>query len=70
VSLGSVAVVPYRAQAVEAALKGKTVTAATAAQAAEVAFAKAKPFAENAYKVPLFEVVVRRAVLAAAGGNT
>jgi xanthine dehydrogenase YagS FAD-binding subunit len=67
VALGAVAVVPYRAQAVEAALKGKIVNASTAAQAAEAAFAKAKPFAENAYKIPLGKAVLKRAILAAAG---
>ncbi len=67
VALGAVAVVPYRAQAVEAALKGKTINATTAAQAAEVAFAKAKPFAENAYKIPMGKAVLKRAILAAAG---
>jgi xanthine dehydrogenase YagS FAD-binding subunit len=67
IALGAVAVVPYRVAAVEAALAGKPVTAATAAAAAELAFAKAKPFEENAYKVPLGKAVLRRAILAAAG---
>lgn len=67
VALGAVAVVPYRAKAVEDALAGKPVTAATAARAADLAFAKAKPFAENAYKVPLGKAVLKRAILAAAG---
>ena len=67
VALGAVAVVPYRAQAVEEALKGKPVNATNAAQAAELAFAKAKPFEENAYKVPLGKAVLKRAILAAAG---
>jgi xanthine dehydrogenase YagS FAD-binding subunit len=67
VALGAVSVVPYRAQAVEAALKGKMVNATTAAQAAEAAFAKAKPFPENAYKIPLGKAVLKRAILAAAG---
>jgi xanthine dehydrogenase YagS FAD-binding subunit len=67
IALGAVAVVPYRVGAVEAALAGKPITAATAAAAAELAFAKAKPFDENAYKVPLGKAVLRRAILAAAG---
>jgi xanthine dehydrogenase YagS FAD-binding subunit len=67
VALGAVAVVPYRAQAVENALKGKPVTAASAAKAAALAFAKASPFEENAYKVPLGVTVLKRAILAAAG---
>jgi xanthine dehydrogenase YagS FAD-binding subunit len=67
VALGAVAVVPYRVKAVEAALAGKPVTAATAAKAAELAFAGAKPFDENAYKVPLGKAILKRAILAAAG---
>jgi xanthine dehydrogenase YagS FAD-binding subunit len=67
VALGAVAVVPYRAKAVEDALKGKPVNAATAAKAAELAFAKATPFAENSYKVALGKVMLKRAILAAAG---
>ncbi len=67
IALGAVAVVPYRVKAVEDALAGKPVTVATATQAAELAFAKAKPFAENAYKVPLGKTVLKRAILAAAG---
>jgi xanthine dehydrogenase YagS FAD-binding subunit len=67
VALGGVAVVPYRLKAVEDALAGKPVTAASAAKAAELAFAKAKPFEENAYKVPLGKALLKRAILAAAG---
>ncbi len=67
VALGAVAVVPYRVQDVENALKGKPVNAANAARAADLAFAKAKPFPENAYKVPLGKAVLKRAILAAAG---
>jgi xanthine dehydrogenase YagS FAD-binding subunit len=67
VALGAVAVVPYRAKAVEDALKGKPVNAANAAKAAELAFAKATPFAENTYKVALGKVMLKRAILAAAG---
>lgn len=67
VALGGVAVVPYRAEAVEAALAGKPMTPALARQAAEAAFAKATPLADNGYKVPLGKVMLRRALLAAAG---
>ena len=67
IALGAVAVVPYRAKAVEEALAGKPITVATATRAADLAFAKAKPFDENAYKVPLGKAVLKRAILAAAG---
>jgi xanthine dehydrogenase YagS FAD-binding subunit len=67
VVLGAVAAVPYRVPAAEAALVGKKITAANALQAAEVAFAGAKPLADNAYKVPLGKTILKRAILAAAG---
>jgi xanthine dehydrogenase YagS FAD-binding subunit len=67
VALGAVAVVPYRVQDVENALKGKPVNAVNAARAADLAFARAKPFDENAYNVPLGKAVLKRAILAAAG---
>jgi xanthine dehydrogenase YagS FAD-binding subunit len=67
VALGSVAAVPYRVPAAEAALVGKKITEATAAKAAEAAFAKANPFTDNAYKVPLGRAILKRAILAAAG---
>jgi xanthine dehydrogenase YagS FAD-binding subunit len=67
VALGAVAVVPYRVQEVEKALQGRPVNAASAARAAELAFRNAKPFDENAYKIPLGKAVLRRAILAAAG---
>src|SRR5207247_1181311 len=38
-----------------------------AAKAAEAAFTKATPFADNGYKVPLGRTILKRAILAAAG---
>jgi xanthine dehydrogenase YagS FAD-binding subunit len=67
VALGAVAAVPYRVPAAEAALVGKKITAVNAAKAAEAAFAKAQPFTDNAYKVPLGRTILKRAILAAAG---
>lgn len=67
VALGAVAAVPYRVPAAEAALVGKKITAVNAAKAAEAAFAQAKPFTDNAYKVPLGRTILKRAILAAAG---
>ncbi len=67
VVLGAVAAVPYRVISVEEALRGKPITAANAARAAEGAFAKAKPFALNTYKVSLGKTILKRAILAAAG---
>lgn len=66
--LGAMAPVPVRARASEAMLQGKAIDAALAAEAARAAVAKATPLARNGYKVPVFEAVVARAILAAAGG--
>ena len=66
--LGSVAPVPIRCEAAEAALVGKALTMETAAAAAAAAAVKsAKPLSNNAYKVKLAEVAVKRALLAAVG---
>jgi xanthine dehydrogenase YagS FAD-binding subunit len=67
--LGGVAPIPWRSKEAEAVLRGKAVTPALADQAAEAALADAKPLADNGYKVPLTKVLIRRAVLACAGGK-
>jgi xanthine dehydrogenase YagS FAD-binding subunit len=67
VVLGHVAPTPYEAAAAEKALVGKTITAATAEAAGKAAVAGAKPLSQNAYKVSLAKVAVKRALLAAAG---
>jgi len=69
VVLGAAAPVPYRAQAAEAALVGREVTEETARAAAKAAVQGAKPLEHNAYKVPVFEAVVRRTILAAGEGS-
>jgi xanthine dehydrogenase YagS FAD-binding subunit len=68
VVLGHVAHVPWRARAAEEALAGKTLDEALAATAAAAAVRGATPLPGNGYKTRLVEVVVRRALLAAAGG--
>ncbi len=65
VLLGAVAPVPWRAKAAEAALVGRTVDAASAGDAGKAALQGASPLEHNGYKLPLIEVAVRRAVLAA-----
>jgi xanthine dehydrogenase YagS FAD-binding subunit len=65
VVLGAAAPVPHRAVAAEAALAGKTVDEATARAAAQAALQGARPLTKNAYKLPLFETLVRRALIAA-----
>jgi len=67
VVLGAVAAVPHRAAEAEQALAGKPITAQNALAAAEAAFAKATPMADNGYKVPLGKTILKRAILAAAG---
>jgi xanthine dehydrogenase YagS FAD-binding subunit len=67
VVLGAVAPVPWRSPAAEAALKGKPLTAATAAEAAEAAVKNAKPMTQNAYKVQVARTALQRAILQAGG---
>jgi xanthine dehydrogenase YagS FAD-binding subunit len=64
--LGAAAPVPHRAKAAEAALLGKPVKDQTARDAARAVLVGAAPLSKNAYKLPIFETLVRRAILAAA----
>ncbi len=66
VVLGHVAPTPWESAQAEAALKGKSITAATAEAAGKAAVANAKPLSQNAYKVKLAQVAVKRALLDAA----
>ena len=68
VVLGAASPVPRRAKEAEAALEGKAVDDNTAREAAKAALADALPLEHNQYKVPLFEAVIRRAVVMAASG--
>jgi xanthine dehydrogenase YagS FAD-binding subunit len=67
--LGAAAPVPLRARKAEAALSGKAITEESAREAARAAIQGAMPLSENAYKLPIFETLVRRAILAASGGT-
>lgn len=64
--LGAAAPTPWRARAAEAALTGKTIDAGLAAEAGRAALEGATPLSGNAYKAPMFEALVKRAILAAA----
>ena len=66
IALGGVATTPWRAREAEAALAGKPITEASAAEAARIAFAGSKPREHNAYKVALGQKTVVRALLQAA----
>lgn len=65
--LGAAAPVPHRAKAAEAALIGKPIDDDVARAAAHAALAGAAPLSHNAYKLPIFETLVRRAIEAANG---
>ncbi len=69
VVLGAAAPVPWRVSAAEAALTGRELDAATAQAAAKAALLGANPMTHNGYKLPLFEAVVRRTLLAAGGAS-
>ena len=66
VILGAAAPVPWRAQSAERVLAGNPVNEETARAAAKAALQGASPLANNFYKLPIFEAVVRRTILAAA----
>ena len=66
VVLGGVAPVPWHSPEAEKALEGKTVNESTAKSAAETALAKANPMKQNAYKVPLAKIILKRAILSIA----
>jgi xanthine dehydrogenase YagS FAD-binding subunit len=67
VVLGAAAPVPYRARDAEEILQGKTIDEGVARAAGEAALQGATPLANNRHKLPIFAVLVRRAVLRAAG---
>ena len=68
VVLGAAAPVPHRAKAAESALVGRRIDEDVAREAAHAALEGATPLGKNAYKVPLFEALVRRAILKAVAG--
>jgi xanthine dehydrogenase YagS FAD-binding subunit len=63
--LGAAAPVPWRASAAEKALTGKPLNEQSARDAAAAAMQGATPLSQNAYKIPMFEAVVRRTIMAA-----
>jgi len=64
--LGGVAPIPWRVPAAERFLAGKKLTPDVLAETAKIALAEAKPLEKNAYKVPLAQTLVRRALAKAA----
>jgi xanthine dehydrogenase YagS FAD-binding subunit len=67
ITLGGVSPVPYRAQVVEDALKGKDIKS-TISQAAAQIRTVARPMSLNAYKVDIAQGLIERTVLQALGG--
>jgi xanthine dehydrogenase YagS FAD-binding subunit len=67
VVIGAVAPIPWRSPAAEQALVGKTINQEIAAAAADAALKDARPLSQNAYKVDVAKVAVKRAILRAAG---
>ncbi|HEY0079268.1 MAG TPA: xanthine dehydrogenase family protein subunit M [Pyrinomonadaceae bacterium] len=65
--LGGVAPIPWRVPAAESFLVGKRLEASTLGEAARLALQGASPLEKNAYKIPLTQALVRRA-LAKVGG--
>ena len=69
VILGAAAPTPWRAESAERVLAGNQVNEETARAAAKAALQGATPLSNNFYKLPIFEAVVRRTILAAANAR-
>lgn len=67
--LGHVAPIPWQAHEAAKELTGKVINESVAASAGEAAVRGAKPLSQNAYKVKLAKVAVKRALLAAVKGE-
>lgn len=67
VVMGAVAPVPWISSEAAEAITGKSIDEQSAAAAGTAAVSKARPLSQNAYKVKLASVAVKRALLLAAG---
>ncbi|MGH7780234.1 MAG: FAD binding domain-containing protein [Candidatus Binataceae bacterium] len=65
--MGAVAPIPWRSAAAEKTIIGAPLDESHARAAADAALAGAQPMSDNAYKVKIAKVIVRRAILAAGG---
>jgi len=65
--MGYVAPTPWVSEDAAQAIVGKSISEETAKSAAEAAVQGAKPLSQNAYKVQLARVAVKRAILKAGG---
>ena len=67
VVLGHVAPIPWPSPEAEAALKGQSITEESAQKAAAASVKNARPLTQNAHKVHLAQVAVKRAIVKAGG---
>jgi len=67
--LGGVAPIPWRVPKAEAMLVGKPYSPELAADVAKQALVGAKPLEKNAYKIPLTQTLVRRALAKVCGAT-
>ena len=67
--LGHVAPIPWQAREAGKELEGKSITESVAASVGEAAVRGARPLSQNAYKVQLAKVAVKRALLATTKGE-
>lgn len=63
IALGAASPIPIKAKAAADSLNGKEINEASAVNAGEIAMKNATPLANNAYKVPLFKTIIKRAIL-------
>jgi len=63
--LGAAAATPWRAKSSEAAIHGKALTEENARAAGKASMDGATPMTMNAYKMPIFEAIVRRTLMKA-----
>jgi xanthine dehydrogenase YagS FAD-binding subunit len=63
IALGGVAPTPLRSTAAENAIVGQTLSATSAAAAANAAVASATPLTDNTYKVPILKSILSQALL-------
>jgi len=68
--LGHVAPIPWQVSQADQFLAGRQVTEETAREAGRLAVQDARPLTDNAYKIRLTQVAVKRAILRAAGLET
>jgi xanthine dehydrogenase YagS FAD-binding subunit len=65
--MGAVAPIPWRSPEAEAVLKRGLLDESLARAAAEAALKDAQPMSDNAYKIVIAKVIVRRTIMRAAG---